>query len=77
MGITGTEVPKEAVDMILRDKLASISQGVEEVWIKYEYSKNPLAHTTRSNSAETGPFLIQLLSCDPAPSRNAAVTKKI
>ena len=49
MGITGTEVAKEAVYMILRDKLASITHGVEEVWIKYENSKESLAHTMSSN----------------------------
>ena len=58
MGITNTEVAKEAVAMILMDELASITNGVEEVWDKYESSKKSLAHTISSNLAKTVPFLL-------------------
>jgi len=68
MGITGTEVAKDAADMILLDdNFASIVNGVEEGRIIFDNLKKSIAYTLSSNIPEIAPFLIyQVVNC-PLP----------
>merc|ERR1719410_563141 len=68
MGITGTEVAKEAADMILLDdNFASIVNGVEEGRIIFDNLKKSIAYTLSSNIPEIAPFLLFQTIAIPLP----------
>ena len=59
MGITGTEVAKDAADMILLDdNFSSIVNGVEEGRIIFDNLKKSIAYTRSPNILEIAPFLL-------------------
>uniref|UniRef100_A0A7S1PH34 Sodium/potassium-transporting ATPase subunit alpha n=1 Tax=Percolomonas cosmopolitus TaxID=63605 RepID=A0A7S1PH34_9EUKA len=59
MGITGTEVSKEAADMILMDdNFASIVNGVNEGRTIFDNIKKAIAYILISNFAQLIPFLV-------------------
>eukprot|EP01083_Nonionella_stella_P065807 172744_1 len=61
MGITGTEVAKDAADIVLLDgNFASIINGVEEGRILFDNLKNSIAYTLSSNIPEILPFLMNV-----------------
>merc|ERR1719383_443643 len=68
MGITGTEVAKDAADMILLDdNFASIVNGVEEGRIIFDNLKKSIAYTLSSNIPEIAPFLFNQTVGLPLP----------
>lgn len=68
MGITGSDVSKEAADMILLDdNFASIEKGVEEGRLIFDNLKKSIAYTLTSNIPEITPFLIFLVVQIPLP----------
>merc|ERR1740131_894714 len=68
MGITGTDVAKEAADMILLDdNFASIVNGVEEGRLIFDNLKKSIAYTLSSNIPEIAPFLMYQLLMIPLP----------
>merc|ERR1719462_661174 len=68
MGITGTEVAKDAADMILKDdNFASIVNGVEEGRIIFDNLKKSIAYTLSSNIPEIAPFLLYQVAGVPLP----------
>lgn len=68
MGIAGTDVSKEAADMILLDdNFASIITGVEEGRIIFDNLKKSIAYTLTSNIPEIAPFLSYILFGIPLP----------
>merc|ERR1719300_1228969 len=68
MGITGTEVAKDAADMILLDdNFASIVNGVEEGRIIFDNLKKSIAYTLSSNIPEIAPFLLYVVANIPLP----------
>ena len=68
MGITGTEVAKDAADMILLDdNFASIVNGVEEGRIIFDNLKKSIAYTLSSNIPEIAPFLLFQTTGIPLP----------
>jgi len=68
MGITGTEVAKDAADMILLDdNFASIVNGVEEGRIIFDNLKKSIAYTLSSNIPEIAPFLLYQTTGIPLP----------
>jgi len=68
MGITGTEVAKDAADMILLDdNFASIVNGVEEGRIIFDNLKKSIAYTLSSNIPEIAPFLLNQTMGIPLP----------
>jgi sodium/potassium-transporting ATPase subunit alpha len=59
MGITGSEVSKQAADMILMDdNFASIVAGVEEGRLIFDNLKKSIAYTLASHVPEMVPFLM-------------------
>merc|ERR1711963_630780 len=68
MGIAGSDVPKQAADMILLDdNFASIVTGVEEGRLIFDNLKKSIAYTLTSNIPEISPFLIFILADVPLP----------
>jgi len=68
MGIAGSDVSKQAADMILLDdNFASIVTGVEEGRLIFDNLKKSIAYTLTSNIPEISPFLIFILCDIPLP----------
>ena len=68
MGIMGSEVSKQAADMILLDdNFASIVKGVEEGRLIFDNLKKSIAYTIQSNIPEITPFLAFIMFVIPLP----------
>lgn len=68
MGIAGSDVSKQAADMILLDdNFASIVTGVEEGRLIFDNLKKSIAYTLSSNIPEISPFLMFILIGIPLP----------
>jgi len=68
MGIAGSDVSKQAADMILLDdNFASIVTGVEEGRLIFDNLKKSIAYTLTSNIPEISPFLLFILISIPLP----------
>ncbi|DBA01673.1 TPA: hypothetical protein N0F65_010324 [Lagenidium giganteum] len=68
MGIMGSEVSKEAADMILLDdNFASIVSGVEEGRIIFDNLKKSIAYALAANIPELIPFLCNIIMRIPLP----------
>nr|AEH68839.1 putative Na+/K+-ATPase alpha subunit [Bathypolypus bairdii] len=68
MGISGSDVSKQAADMILLDdNFASIVTGVEEGRLIFDNLKKSIAYTLTSNIPEISPFLFFILLDIPLP----------
>lgn len=68
MGIAGSDVSKQAADMILLDdNFASIVTGVEEGRLIFDNLKKSIAYTLTSNIPEISPFLLFILFNVPLP----------
>merc|ERR1712180_18090 len=68
MGIAGSDVSKQAADMILLDdNFASIVTGVEEGRLIFDNLKKSIAYTLTSNIPEITPFLVFMCFSIPLP----------
>ncbi|XP_004688432.1 PREDICTED: sodium/potassium-transporting ATPase subunit alpha-4 isoform X3 [Condylura cristata] len=68
MGIAGSDVSKQAADMILLDdNFASIVTGVEEGRLIFDNLKKSIAYTLTSNIPEITPFLLFVILSIPLP----------
>merc|ERR1711941_179894 len=68
MGISGSDVSKDAADMILLDdNFASIVRGVEEGRLIFDNLKKSIAYTLSSNIPEITPFILFILFRIPLP----------
>lgn len=68
MGISGSDVSKQAADMILLDdNFASIVTGVEEGRLIFDNLKKSIAYTLTSNIPEISPFLFFIIFNVPLP----------
>lgn len=68
MGIAGSDVSKQAADMILLDdNFASIVTGVEEGRLIFDNLKKSIAYTLTSNIPEITPFLFFIMFNIPLP----------
>uniref|UniRef100_A0A674BE06 Sodium/potassium-transporting ATPase subunit alpha n=1 Tax=Salmo trutta TaxID=8032 RepID=A0A674BE06_SALTR len=68
MGISGSDVSKQAADMILLDdNFASIVTGVEEGRLIFDNLKKSIAYTLTSNIPEITPFLFFIIANIPLP----------
>jgi sodium/potassium-transporting ATPase subunit alpha len=68
MGIMGTDVSKEAADMILMDdNFASIVEGTRQGRIVFQNLKKSIAYTLSSNIPEIAPFLSFITVAVPLP----------
>ncbi|KAG0719289.1 Sodium/potassium-transporting ATPase subunit alpha [Chionoecetes opilio] len=68
MGISGSDVSKQAADMILLDdNFASIVTGVEEGRLIFDNLKKSIAYTLTSNIPEISPFLFFMIGSVPLP----------
>lgn len=62
MGIAGTDVSKEAADMILMtDDFSAIVTGIEEGRLIFDNLKKSIAYTLSSNIPEISPFLMYII----------------
>ncbi len=68
MGIAGSDVSKQAADMILLDdNFASIVNGVEEGRLIFDNLKKSIVYTLTSNIPELAPFLAFITAGIPLP----------
>ncbi|XP_054156660.1 sodium/potassium-transporting ATPase subunit alpha-1-like isoform X2 [Oppia nitens] len=68
MGIAGSDVSKQAADMILLDdNFASIVTGIEEGRLIFDNLKKSIAYTLSSNIPEITPFLLFIVLGIPLP----------
>lgn len=68
MGIAGSDVSKEAADLVLLDdNFASIVSGVEEGRLIFDNLKKSIAYTLTSNIPEITPFIASVLVNIPSP----------
>merc|ERR1712004_3231 len=68
MGIAGSDVSKQAADMILLDdNFASSVTGVEEGRLIFDNLKKSIAYTLTSNIPEISPFLLFIIADVPLP----------
>jgi len=68
MGISGSEVSKQAADLVLiDDNFASIVNGVEEGRLIFDNLKKSIAYTIQSNIPEITPFLAFIIFAIPLP----------
>merc|ERR1719333_599402 len=68
MGIAGSDVSKQAADMILLDdNFASIVTGVEKGRLIFDNLKKSIAYTLTSNIPEISPFLLFIIADVPLP----------
>ncbi|XP_032116740.1 sodium/potassium-transporting ATPase subunit alpha-4 [Sapajus apella] len=68
MGISGSDVSKQAADMILLDdNFASIVTGVEEGRLIFDNLKKSIMYTLTSNIPEITPFLVFIILGVPLP----------
>eukprot|EP00049_Salpingoeca_infusionum_P016487 m.337439 g.337439 ORF g.337439 m.337439 type:complete len:1105 (+) comp16082_c0_seq7:416-3730(+) len=68
MGIAGSDVSKQAADMILLDdNFASIVVGVEEGRLIFDNLKKSIAYTLSSKIPEMAPFLFYIIAGAPLP----------
>jgi len=68
MGITGSDVSKQAADMILLDdNFASIVTGVEEGRLIFDNLKKTIAYALSANIPEITPFLMYVMTNIPLP----------
>eukprot|EP00620_Florenciella_sp_RCC1587_P019796 CAMPEP_0182572376 /NCGR_PEP_ID=MMETSP1324-20130603/16097_1 /TAXON_ID=236786 /ORGANISM="Florenciella sp., Strain RCC1587" /LENGTH=1350 /DNA_ID=CAMNT_0024787249 /DNA_START=68 /DNA_END=4120 /DNA_ORIENTATION=+ len=66
MGIAGTDVSKEAADMILMtDDFSAIVLGIEEGRLIFDNLKKSIAYTLSSNIPEISPFLMYIITQMP------------
>merc|ERR1711998_788570 len=66
MGIAGTDVSKEAADMILMtDDFSAIVDGIEEGRLIFDNLKKSIAYTLSSNIPEISPFLLNVCAGIP------------
>jgi magnesium-transporting ATPase (P-type) len=62
MGVNGSDVSKQAADMILMDdNFASIVHGIEEGRLIFDNLKKSIAYTITSNVPELLPFLVYII----------------
>lgn len=62
MGVSGSDVSKQAADMILLDdNFASIVHGIEEGRLIFDNLKKSIAYTITSNMPELLPFLVYIV----------------
>merc|ERR1712157_313092 len=68
MGISGSDVSKEAADMILRDdNFATIVVGIEAGRLIFDNLKKSIAYTLTSNIPEISPYLLYIIADVPLP----------
>jgi sodium/potassium-transporting ATPase subunit alpha len=68
MGISGSDVSKQAADMILLDdNFSSIVTGVEEGRLIFENLKKCVCYLLAANIAELVPFLVYIVFRTPLP----------
>lgn len=68
MGITGTDICKEAADMILLDdNFATIQNAIEEGRLIYDNLKKSIAYTLATKIAVLTPFLMYVIADIPLP----------
>jgi len=74
MGISGSDVSKQAADMILLDdNFSSIIAGIENGRLIFDNLKKSIAYTLTSNIPEMAPFLIYILFGVPLPLGTVAI----
>jgi sodium/potassium-transporting ATPase subunit alpha len=71
MGISGSDVTKDAADMILlNDDFSAIVDGVEEGRKIYDNLKKSIVYVLNNNVCEVYPFLAQIIFQIPLPLNN-------